>query len=125
MINRVLLTGRLVREAEIRKTSTNSIVATFTVAVDNFSKNGDKSAIFIPCTAWNATAEYVDKYVRKGNLVGIEGRINQRTYTGRDGRIMNVVEVVCEKLDLLQSRTTNYNDSTTDNGELFADDTPF
>ena len=107
MINRVVLVGRLVRDPELRKTVSGISTANFTIAVDNpFNKgpNGEKTASFIPCVAWNQQAENLMKYIRKGSLVGVEGRLNQRTYDSRDGRKVQVIEVSCDNVQYLESK---------------------
>ena len=108
MINRVVLVGRLTRDPELRKTI-NSAVATFTIAVDNRLKgpNGEKTTSFIPCVAWNQQAENTVKFVRKGSLVGVEGRLNQRTYDSKDGRKVQIIEVICDTVQFLEPKGTN------------------
>lgn len=112
MINRVVIVGRLVRDPELRKTPNDSSVVTFTVAVDNRPKsNGEKSTSFIPCTAWNATANNVAKYLKKGSLIGVDGRLNQRQYQSKDGRNVNIVEVIADSVQFLEKKG-NGNDSS-------------
>ena len=108
MINRVVLVGRLTRDPELRKTI-NSAVASFTIAVDNRLKgpNGEKTTSFIPCVAWNQQAENTVKFVRKGSLVGVEGRLNQRTYDSKDGTKKQIIEVVCDSVQFLEPKGTN------------------
>ena len=109
MINRVVLVGRLTRDPELRKTVNGASVATFTIAVDNRTKgpNGEKTTSFIPCTAWNQQAENACKYTHKGSLVGVEGRLNQRSYDAKDGRKVSVVEVICDSVQFLESKNSN------------------
>ncbi len=106
MINRVVLVGRLVRDPELRRTTSGASVASFTVAIDNRLKgpNGEKTTSFIPCTVWNQAAENVSRFTRKGSLVGIEGRLNQRTYESRDNRKVSVVEVICDSVQFLERK---------------------
>ena len=108
MINRVVLVGRLTRDPELRKTI-NSAVASFTIAVDNRLKgpNGEKTTSFIPCVAWNQQAENTVKFVRKGSLVGVERRLNQRTYDSKDGRKVQIIEVICDSVQFLEPKGTN------------------
>lgn len=109
MINRVVLVGRLTRDPELRKTVNGASVATFTIAIDNRTKgpNGEKTTSFIPCTAWNQQAENACKYTHKGSLVGVEGRLNQRSYDAKDGRKVSVVEVICDSVQFLESKNSN------------------
>ncbi len=110
MINRVVLVGRLTRDPELRKTASGASVASFTVAVDNRQKgpDGEKTASFIPCTVWNQQAENAYKFTHKGSLVGVEGRLNQRTYDSKDGRKVTIIEVICDSVQFLEPKgTTN------------------
>ena len=106
MINRVVLVGRLTRDPELRKTTSGASVASFTLAIDNRMKgpNGEKTTSFIPCTAWNQQAENACKYTHKGSLVGVEGRLNQRSYDSKDGRRVSVIEVICDSCQFLERK---------------------
>lgn len=106
MINRVVLVGRLVRDPELRRTTSGMSVASFTVAIDNRTKgpNGEKTTSFIPCTVWSQAAENVSRFTRKGSLVGIEGRLNQRSYETKDNRKVSVVEVICDSVQFLERK---------------------
>lgn len=108
MINRVVLVGRLTRDPELRKTNSDTPVASFTLAVDNRTKNadGNKTASFIPVTVWNDQATNVCKFVRKGSLVGVDGRIVQRSYERKDGTKANVLEVVADSVQFLEPKGT-------------------
>lgn len=113
MINRVVLVGRLTRDPELRRTSFGIAVASFTIAVDNRVKSGaEKSASFIPCTVWNQAADNMAKFTRKGSLVGIEGRLNQRTYDAKDGRRVNVLEVICDTVQFLDPKGSSNVENT-------------
>lgn len=122
MINRVVLVGRLTRDPELRKTNSGSSVCSFTIAVDNRQKNpdGSKSTSFIPCTCWNQAADLTSKFVRKGSLVGIEGRLNQRNYQRQDGTKASVLEVICDSVQFLEPKAAA--DAGADN--VVFDDTP-
>ncbi|NCA97137.1 MAG: single-stranded DNA-binding protein [Bacteroidia bacterium] len=106
MINRVVLVGRLTRDPELRRTTNETAVASFTIAVDNRMKgpDGQKTASFIPCTVWGASADNTAKYTRKGSLVGVEGRLNQRTFDRRDGTKATILEVVCDSVQFLEPK---------------------
>ena len=106
MINRVVLVGRLVRDPELRRTTSGMSVASFTVAIDNRTKgpNGERTTSFIPCTVWSQAAENVSRFTRKGSLVGIEGRLNQRSYETKDNRKVSVVEVICDSVQFLERK---------------------
>ena len=105
MINRVILVGRMTRDPELRKTPSGASVASFTLAVDNRSgRDGERSASFIPCTIWNQQAENVSRFTHKGSLVGVDGRLNQRSYDSKDGRRVSVIEVICDSVQFLERK---------------------
>lgn len=125
MINRVVIVGRLVRDPELRKTTSDKSVVTFTVALDNIARaNGEKSTSFIPCTAWNTTAENVAKFMRKGSLIGVDGRLNQRSYTAQDGRKVSVVEVVAESVRFLERKSDSSNSGYEASGHSYPANNP-
>jgi single-strand DNA-binding protein len=108
-MNRVVMVGRIVKDPEVKKTQSNKTVANFTVAInDKYSK--DKTD-FINCVAWEKTADYLGNYVKKGNLIAVEGRISTRNYDGSDGKKVYITEVVCESVQGLerndQTQTTS------------------
>ena len=113
MINRVVLVGRLTRDVEVRKTASGLSVATFTVACDRRMARGQdgnnqQSADFISCVAWRQAADFLGSYAHKGALVGVEGRIQTRNYD-RDGQKVYVTEIVCDTVNLLESKSQSQN----------------
>ena len=106
MLNRVILIGRTTKDVDLRRTSSGTAVSTFTLAVENrfVQKDGQNTADFISCVAWNNTAEFMDKYVKKGSLVSVEGRIQTRNYDNKDGNRIYVTEVVAENVRMLASK---------------------
>lgn len=102
-MNKAILVGRLTRDPEVKSTTTGKTVATFTLAIDRRFKNADgqKEADFINVVVWGKTAEVVEKYLLKGHLTSVIGRIQTRTYEGTDGIKRYVTEVVCEELNLM------------------------
>ena len=119
MLNRVVIVGRLVRDPELRKTASDRSVVAFTVALDNrTTNNGEKSTSYIPCTAWNSTAESIAKFMMKGSLVGVDGHLNKRSYTANDGRKVSVVEVIADSVQFLEKKNdSSVNSSTTSNND--------
>ena len=109
MVNRVVLIGRLTRDPnELRVSPSGTSVTSFTVAVDNrFSKQESNKADFIPVVIFNKTAEFVCNYARKGALVAVEGRLQQRTYQNKDNQTVNVLEVVADNVQLLESKSAS------------------
>lgn len=106
MINRVVLVGRLTRDPELRTTGSGISVATFTLAVDRQYTNaqGERGADFISCVIWRKAAENFTNFTSKGSLVGIDGRIQTRSYDDKDGKRVYVTEVVVDNFSLLESR---------------------
>ena len=87
MINRVVLVGRLTRDPELRKTQSGTSVCSFTMAVGRrVSTQGQPDADFINCVAWNKTADLMTQYLHKGSLIGLEGRIQTRSYDNQQGQ---------------------------------------
>lgn len=107
MINRVVLVGRLTRDPELRKTASGNAVCTFTVAVDNRQKNldGTRGTTFVPCVVFQASADNMSRFTRKGSLVGVEGRLNQRNYQRQDGTKATVFEVLCDSVQFLEPKS--------------------
>ena len=108
MINRVVLVGRLTKDVEVRKTTTGLSVASFTVACDRRGQknpDGSSQADFINCTAWRQSADFLGQYARKGAMVGVEGRIQTRSYDDQQGQRRYVTEVVCDNVNLLESKS--------------------
>lgn len=106
MINRVVLVGRLTRDPELRTTGSGISVATFTLAVDRQFTNaqGERGADFVSCVIWRKAAENFCNFTSKGSLVGIDGRLQTRTYDNKDGQRVYVTEVVVDNFSLLESR---------------------
>jgi single-strand DNA-binding protein len=106
MLNRVVLIGRLTKDPELRYTPNGVAVATFTLAVDRSWTNaqGEKEADFIPIVVWRKQAENCANYIGKGSLVAVDGRLQIRTYDGKDGQRRWVTEVVAESVRFLDKR---------------------
>lgn len=105
MINRIVLTGRLTRDLELRRTQSGTSVVSFTLAVDrNFKKEGQPEADFINCVAWNRQAEAMAQYLHRGSLIGVDGRLQTRNYENQQGQRVYITEVVVESLTFLESR---------------------
>ena len=94
MLNIVAISGRFVRDPELRRTTTGKAVASFTLAVDRDGEGCD----FIPCVAWEATAERIANYFYKGKMALVSGRLQQRDYTDKEGRKRTAYEVVVGRI---------------------------
>lgn len=124
-MNRVILSGRLTREPEIRYSQgTNPMaVAKFTLAVDRkFKKDGEQSADFINCTAFGKTAEVIEKYVTKGTKIIVEGRWQTGSYTNKDGNKVYTNDCMVENIEFCESKSQqaqNNAQEPTPNGDGF------
>ena len=105
MINRVILVGRITKDPEMKSTQSNIPVVSFTIAVNRQfkSENGENDTDFIQCVVWRKQAENMAKYVSKGNLIGIDGRIQTRNYETEHGT-KYITEVVCDNVQYLESK---------------------
>ena len=105
-MNKVVLIGRLTRDPELRYTQSNIPAASFTLAVNrNFqNQNGEREADFINIVMWRKPAETAKKYLAKGSLIAVEGRIQTRNYDGQDGKKVYVTEVVADNFEFLESK---------------------
>jgi single-strand DNA-binding protein len=108
MINRVILVGRITKDPELKYTQSNIAFVQFTVAVSRQFTNqaGEKEADFISCIVWRTQAENLAKFMKKGGLLGIEGRIETRSYDDQDGTRKFVTTVVCDSIQFLESRSS-------------------
>ncbi|EGQ4414401.1 single-stranded DNA-binding protein [Staphylococcus pseudintermedius] len=129
MINRVVLVGRLTKDPEFRTTQSGVEVATFTLAVNrNYkNKNGEQQADFINCIVFRKQAENVNNYLNKGNLAGVDGRLQSRSYENQEGRRIFVTEVICDSVQFLESKNNNQsnNQSQQQRGQAPAQDNLF
>lgn len=107
MINSVVLSGRLTKDPELRNTLSGKSVVSFTLAVNRRFHNDEQQADFIPCVAWGKTAEVIAQYCSKGSQIGVEGRLQQRTYDNAQGQKIYVVEVLCNQVTFLESKKEN------------------
>ncbi|QNM11768.1 MULTISPECIES: single-stranded DNA-binding protein [Bacillota] len=133
MINRAVLIGRLAKDPVLRKTQSGASVTSFTVACDRRSKQeGQPTADFINCVAWNKVADNVAGYMHKGSQIGVEGRIQTRSYDGKDGKKVFITEVLVESVQFLDTKSntqqteTNWNQQEqSDELVIDPDDLPF
>ena len=104
-MNQVLLVGRLVRNVDLRTTANGTDVARFTIAVPRPYKNleGKYDADFINCITWRNLARNMEEYCKKGDLVGIKGRIQNVSYTDRDGNNIYKTEIIADNVTFLSS----------------------
>lgn len=124
MFNKVILIGRLIKDAELRYTTSNRAVAQFTIAVNRpyTNQEGQRDADFINIVAWDKLGENISKYTHKGSLIAIEGRLQVRNYENNEGRKVYVTEVIANNVQFLESKK---NDGQANNQEDKKDNDPF
>ena len=113
MLNRIILMGRLTRDPELRRTGNGTAVTSFSLAVDRDFKtqSGEKETDFIDIVAWRNTAEFVSKYFTKGRMAVVEGRLQIRDWTDRDGGKRRSAEVVADNVYFGDSKRDSGGDS--------------
>ena len=105
-MNKAILVGNLTKDPELTTTQSGINVTRFTVACQRkyTNENGERDCDFINCVAWRASAEFIHKYFKKGNKIGIVGTIQTRSYDAEDGTKRYVTEVVVEESEFVQSK---------------------
>ncbi len=103
-MNRVVLTGRMTTDAELKQTSSGKTVTNFTIAVDRQFKNpqGEKETDFINLVLWEKSADFASKYCGKGRLIAVEGRLEIRKYVDKEGNNRIAPEVICDRIEGLE-----------------------
>lgn len=106
MINRVVLVGRLTRDLELKYTTNGIANVRFGLAVNRTysGQNGERQADFINCVAWRKQAENMSKFLKKGSLIGVEGRIETGSYQAQDGSTRYTTDIVCENIQFLEPK---------------------
>ncbi|QVK05236.1 single-stranded DNA-binding protein [Mycoplasma mycoides] len=121
-MNRVNLVGRITRDLELRVAKNGSKFVFFTVAVSEFSTREEKTN-YIPCSAFDKTAENMVKYLSKGSLISVEGRITTRNNQTPDGKFETIVNVLAERVNFLEP-SKNRNNITTEQNDNFTPNQP-
>ena len=105
-MNKAFLIGRLTRDPELRYSSSNAAIANFSIAINRpyTSQDGQRQADYINIVAFQKQAENVKKYIGKGSLVAVDGRIQTRTYDDKDGKKVYVTEVVADRVQFLDTK---------------------
>ena len=128
-MNKVILVGRLTRDPEVRSTTSGVTIVSFSLAVNrNFkNKDGNYDADFFNCVAYRNQAEFISKYFKKGSLVGIDGRLQSRSYDAQDGTKRYVTEVVVENSQFVGSKSdsSSYQPNNTDNNDYSSSNSDF
>lgn len=119
MINRVILVGRLTKNPEIRKTPNGASICKFTLAVSRKVKaQGQPDADFISCVAWNKTADLMYQYLKKGSLIGIDGRLQTGKFTNNNGETIYTCDVMIESLQFLDKKEETQNNNVNQEREM-------
>ena len=105
-MNKAIITGRLTKDPEVKKTQSGLSVCSFVLAVDRRFKdsNGNKQTDFIACTAWRQAADIVGQYCSKGSKIGVIGSLQTRRYEDNTGHTVNVTEVVAEEIEFIDTK---------------------
>ena|SRR5690625_3718338 len=108
MMNRVVLVGRLTRDPDLRYTPNGVAVSNFTIACNRSfkTKDGEQEADFLNCVIWRKAAESLANYMEKGSMIGVDGKLQSRTYDDKDGKKVFVTEVLAESVQFLESKGT-------------------
>ena len=122
-MNKVILMGRLTKDAEIRQTPNNLSVARFTIAVNRRSvKDGGQQADFINCIAWRKTGEFIARYFQKGSMIAVVGSIQTRSWDGNDGKKQYATEVIVDEAYFTGSKSESSTGVNTDLSDSGLDD---
>lgn len=118
-MNSVVLIGRLTRDPDVRYTNENMAIATFTLAIDRPARQGqEKKADFPRVTVFGRQAETCERYLVKGRLVGVQGRIQTGSYVNRDGQTVYTTDVVADRVEFLEWGDRNNRGSYSDGGQI-------
>ena len=116
MINRVILTGRITKDLELRKTQTNKSILNFNLAVDRkFTKETD----FIEIQCWNQNAEFLSQYAKKGTLISIDGRIETNVYENQEGKKIYKTYITAENVEIINQPREKDSDETSVDSDKF------
>lgn len=120
MINRVVLVGRITKDPDLKYTQSNIPVVSFTLAVNRqyTDQQGERQADFVNCVVWRRQAENLAKFVSKGALLGVEGRIQTRQYESEQG-MRYITEVLADSIQFLESRSDGERTEKTSNEDDF------
>ena len=111
MLNRTILVGRMVSDVDLRYTGNGKAVGNVRVAVNRpFKNDGQQEADFISIVVWGKQAENLANFMSKGSLIGVDGRIQTRSYDGQDGKRVFITEVVAESVQFLESKNKGSQD---------------
>lgn len=111
-MNKIILMGRLVRDPEITSTAAGTTIARFSIAVDRrFKREGDPEADFFSCNAFGKTAEFVERYLKKGTKVTLDGRMENNNYTNKEGQKVYDNRVIVNEIEFAESKNAASNNA--------------
>lgn len=120
MINNVTLVGRLTKDVDLRYTPSGVPTARFTLAVNRqFKQDGGPEADFVSCVTWRKTAENLANFMKKGNLIGLTGRIQTGSYEGQDGKRVYTTDVVADNIQFLEPRNNTESNTQANNNHSY------
>ena len=112
-MNKVILIGRLTKDADVKISSTGISIVRFTLAVDRrFKKDNEQTCDFISCVAFSKTAEFLEKYGKKGTKFVVEGSIQTGSYSNKDGNKVYATDIVLQSVEFAESKANAQNNST-------------
>ncbi len=122
-MNKVIIIGRTTANVELKQTTSGTSVALFSIAVKRTFKNasGEYESDFFNCIAFSKLAETISRYVKKGDQVGIEGRLQTRNYTNKEGKKVYVTEIIVENVEFLQTKKQEEQKSSFEEADPFKD----
>lgn len=118
-MNKIILMGRLTRDPEVRYSAGDNAtaVARYTLAVDRrFQREGEPSADFFSCVTFGKSAEFVERYFRKGIKITLSGRVETRKYNNKDGQPVSTIEVIVEEQEFAESKAASERSQQADSG---------
>ena len=126
-MNRIILLGRLVKDPDVKVTTSGKTVCAFTLAVDRpfAGKDGKREADFINIQTWNKTAETVGNYVSKGQRLLVEGRLQIRSYDGKDGQKHYATEVIADRVEFIERKEKSAQKAESEAMEGFGSEVQF
>ena len=122
MLNSIVIMGRLTRDPELRRTGSGVAVTSFTLAVDRdfAGKDGEKETDFIDCVAWRQTGEFVSKYFAKGRMACVQGSLQIRNWTDKDGNKRKSAEIIASNVYFADSKNAAQGDGNSPTAPTYA-----
>lgn len=131
-LNKVIMMGRLTRDPEITSSTSGTTFARFSIAVDRKIKaEGQPDADFFNCTSFGKQAEFIERYLKKGTKIVITGRLQNDSYTNKDGQKVNSTRIITEEVEFAESKKDGQTEQKTENNDFLsipdgiADELPF